>query len=237
MTQRSLQQDLQHLNALLVRMAGLAEAAVRDAVGALAARDLGRAAAVVEGDGEIDILEVEIENLCIGLLALQQPLAKDLRLITSAMKVTTDLERVGDHAVNIAEAVEFIAATPKFPALPGLDEMAAIAATMLSDALDAFVRGDASLAREVLRRDDRVDALHSANFRVLLTALAEDVRRIGTGMDLLLVSGNLERIADLATNICEEVVFLVEGRSIKHRGRSASSTPDASAKPGSDRKE
>lgn len=237
MTQRSLQQDLQHLNALLVRMAGLAEAAVRDAVGALATRDLGRAAAVVEGDGEIDILEVEIENLCIGLLALQQPLAKDLRLITSAMKVTTDLERVGDHAVNIAEAVEFIAATPKFPALPGLDEMAAISATMLSDALDAFVRGDASLAREVLRRDDRVDALHSANFRVLLTALAEDVRRIGTGMDLLLVSGNLERIADLATNICEEVVFLVEGRSIKHRGRSATSTPDASAKPGPDLEE
>jgi len=226
-TQRSLEQDLQQLNALLVRMATLAEAAVRDAVAALAARDLARASTVIERDGEIDVLEVEIDTLCIGLLALQQPLAKDLRLITSAMKVTADLERVGDHAVNIAEAVEYIVAAPKFPALAGVDEMAAIAATMLSDALDAFVRGDAALARDVLHRDDRVDALHSANFRVLLTSIAEDVRRIGTGMDYLLVSGNLERIADLATNICEEVVFRVEGRSIKHRGRPAAVSTDA----------
>lgn len=227
MSQRHFQKDLEQLNTALVRMAGLAESAVKSAVEALNTRSLVKARAVVEADNAIDALEVEIDALAVDLLALQQPMARDLRLITIAMKISSDLERVGDHAVNIAETVEYIAKGPGFPRLPGLDEMARIATEMLAKSLDAFVRTDATLAREVVRMDDLVDELHGANFRVLLTHIAEDPRRIGAGMDLLLVSGNLERIADLATNVSENVVFLVEGRSIKHRPRSEKVGGDA----------
>jgi phosphate transport system protein len=133
-----------------------------------------------------------------------------------ALKISGDLERVGDHAVNIAETVAYLLEAPLFPVLPEIEEMVRLATDMLTDSLDAFVRGDPALARDVPRRDDRVDELHDNNFRILLTHMMEDPRKITAGMDLLLVSGNLERIADLATNISEEVVYLVEGRIIKH---------------------
>jgi phosphate transport system protein len=171
---------------------------------------------VIARDNAIDALEIEVEDMAVSLLALQQPMARDLRLITMAMKISGDLERVGDHAVNIAETVTWLLQGPIFPVLPEIEEMVRIATEMLNDSLDAFVRGDCDLARDVLRRDDRVDELHDNNFRILLTHMMEDPRRIGAGMDLLLISGNLERIADLATNVSEEVVFMVEGRSIKH---------------------
>jgi phosphate transport system protein len=140
-----------------------------------------------------------------------------------SMKIANDLERVGDHAENIADAVKYMISAPPFPVLPEVEEMVRVATDMLADSLDAFVRADAASAREVLKRDDRVDELHDNNFRILLTHMMEDPRRITAGMDLLLISGNVERIADLATNICEEVIFLVEGHSIKHstHGRSA----------------
>jgi phosphate transport system protein len=163
------------------------------------------------------------EEQVISLLALQQPMARDLRFITMSMKIANDLERVGDHAENIADAVKYMISAPPFPVLPEVEEMVRLATDMLADSLDAFVRADAASAREVLKRDDRVDELHDNNFRILLTHMMEDPRRITAGMDLLLISGNVERIADLATNICEEVIFLVEGHSIKHstHGRSA----------------
>jgi phosphate transport system protein len=210
------QEGLDELKATLVGMAGLAEEQVRKAMRALVERSTELAAEVVEGDNAIDELEVQVDNMAISLLALQQPMARDLRFITMAMKVSNDLERVGDHAENIADAVQYMISAPPFPVLPEVEEMVRLATDMLADALDAFVRADAANAREILRRDDRVDELHDNNFRILLTHMMEDPRKITAGMDLLLISGNVERIADLATNICEEVIFLVEGHSVKH---------------------
>jgi phosphate transport system protein len=216
MTHRHFQDDLDKLKSSLVGMAGLAEHAVRDAVEALLRRDEAKAKRVIEGDEDIDDLEMQVEDMAVNLLALQQPMARDLRLIIMALKISSDLERVGDHAVNIAEAVQWLLEAPLFPVLPEIEEMVRLATDMLTDSLDAFVKGDPVAARDVLRRDDRVDELHDNNFRILLTHMMEDPRKITAGMDLLLISGNLERIADLATNISEEVVYLVEGRSIKH---------------------
>jgi phosphate transport system protein len=213
---RHFQENLDKLKSALVGMAGLAEDAVRNAVGALLTRDQAKADDVVEGDGAIDAAELAIEDLAINLLALQQPMARDLRFIAMSMKISSDLERVGDHAVNIAEGVRWLLEAPPFPVIPEIEEMVRVATDMLADSLDAFVRGDAVLARDVLHRDDRVDELHENNFRILLTHMMEDPRKITAGMDLLLISGNLERIADLATNISEEVVYLVEGQVIKH---------------------
>jgi len=227
---RHFRDDLDRLKSSLVGMAGLAEEAVRRAVQALLERDSVKARAVIEGDAAIDGLELQIDDLAINLLALQQPMARDLRFITMAMKISTDLERVGDHAVNIAEGVAWLLEAPPFPVIPEIEEMVRIATEMLGSALDAFVRGDSKLAREIPKRDDRVDELHENNFRILLTHMLEEPRKITAGMDLLLISGNLERIADLATNISEEVVYLVEGRSIKHHAeRRAGSPPPPSA--------
>jgi phosphate transport system protein len=213
---RRFQDNLDQLKATIVGMAGLAEEAVRRAVTALLERDVDKAREVIEGDTRIDQLEIELDDLAINLLALQQPMARDLRLIAMSMKISSDIERIGDHAVNIAENVRFLVEAPPFPVIPEIEEMVRVATDMLADSLDAFVRGDNRLARAVLERDDRVDELHENNFRILLTHMMEDPRKITAGMDLMLISGNLERIADLATNISEEVVYLVEGRIIKH---------------------
>jgi len=223
MTLRHFHEELEALKANLVKMSGMAEDGVRLAVDALLERDEEKARLVIEMDEEIDNLELEIDDRAINLLALQQPMARDLRFITSATKISNDLERVGDHAVNIAEALRYLLQAAPFPILPEFEEMARIAAAMLSQALDAFTRVDSAIAREVVHMDDRVDDLHDNNFRVLLTHMMEDPRKITAGMDLLLVSGNLERIADLATNIAEEVVFFVEGRTIKHHAEERAS--------------
>jgi phosphate transport system protein len=197
-------------------MSGEAEAALARALESLLDRDAAKAAAVIGGDVRLDATEVAIEDQCIRLLALQQPMARDLRMVTSALRIASDLERVGDHAVNIAQSTErLLQASPIAPE-PELVDMARLARGMLADALEAFVRGDASAARAVCARDDTVDALHRSVFRILLTHMMEDPHTIGAGMELFLVSRNLERVADLATNIGEDVVFLVEGKSIKH---------------------
>jgi phosphate transport system protein len=216
MTHRHFQQELDDLKTKLAEMAGLAEEAVRGAVDALLERDADKARLVVDRDEAIDDLEIEIEERSVKLLALQQPMASDLRLVAMAMKVSNDLERVGDHAVNIAETVQWLAEAPLFPVVPEIEEMVRLSTLMLNDSLDAFVRGDTTLAREILKRDDRVDELHENTFRILLTHMMEDPRKISAGMDLLLVSGNLERIADLATNVSEDVIYMVDGRIVKH---------------------
>lgn len=216
MSHRHFQDELDRLKSMLVGMAGLAEEAVRNAVDALLERDADKAKLVLENDHRIDDLEIQVDNHVMSLLALQQPMARDLRLITMAMKISNDLERVGDHAVNIAEMLQYLIEAPPFPVIPEIEEMQSIATHMLASALDAFIRADNQLARRVLLEDDRVDDLHDNNFRILLTHMMEDPRKITAGMDLLLISGNLERIADLATNIAEDVVYLVEGQSIKH---------------------
>lgn len=216
-THRHFHDELSQVKVRLLTMSGEAEAALGLAVEALLERDRAKARRVIAGDGVIDAMEVEIEEMCINLLALQQPMARDLRMLTSALKIASDLERVGDHAVNIAQSaerlIEFRMITPE----PELVVMAKLSREMLSDALEAFIRGDAAAGRDVCRRDDKVDALHRSMFRILLTHMMEDPHIIGAGMELFLVSRNLERVADLATNIGEDVVFLVEGKSIKHQ--------------------
>lgn len=213
---RHFHEELARLKTQLLEMSGLAEELVAQAMAALRDRDPDAAREVVRRDNDLDAMEVVVDDLCVQLLALQQPMARDLRLITMAMKISNDLERVGDHAVNIAQAVGHLAESPVYMEFAEIDEMGRLATEMLSDALDTFVQADADGAREVVRRDDRVDGLHESLFRILLTHMMEDPRRIGASMSLFLVSRNLERIADLATNIAEDVVFLVEGRNIKH---------------------
>ncbi|HXF95545.1 MAG TPA: phosphate signaling complex protein PhoU [Gemmatimonadales bacterium] len=219
---RHFHDELSALKARLLTMSGEAQHALGAAVEALLSRDAEKAARVIAGDRHVDALELEIEDTVIRLLATQQPMARDLRLLMAALKIANDLERVGDHAVNIAQSAERLLQERLVAPEPELVEMARQVRKMLSDALDAFVRDDAAVGREVCRRDDAVDALHRSVFRIVLTHMMEDPRTIGAGMELILVSRNLERVADLATNIAEDVVFLVEGKSIKHHAEEGS---------------
>lgn len=215
-THRHFHDELNDVKVRLLTMSGEAEAALGLAVDALLERDAAKARSVIVGDRAIDNMEMEIEEASVNLLALQQPMARDLRMLTSALKIANDLERVGDHAVNIAQSAERLTQSRPIAPEPEIVEMARLARDMLSDALEAFIRGDAASAREVCLRDDKVDTLHRSVFRILLTHMMEDPHMIGAGMELFLVSRNLERVADLATNVAEDVVFLVEGKSIKH---------------------
>ena len=215
-THRHFHDELSQVKVRLLTMSGEAETALRLAVEALLERNVEKAREVINGDKVIDGMEVEIEEVCIDLLALQQPMAKDLRMLVAAIKIANDLERVGDHAVNLAQSAERLIASRPIAPEPEIVEMARMARDMLADALEAFVRGDAVAGRAVCLRDDKVDALNRSVFRILLTHMMEDPHSIGAGLELFLVSRNLERVADLATNIGEDVVFLVEGKSIKH---------------------
>ena len=213
---RHFHDELSDLKAKLLTMSGEAQDALGRALEALLKRDGDLAVQVIAGDRTIDSIELDIEEQVIDLLATQQPMGRDLRLLMSAMKIANDLERVGDHAVNIAQSAERLLSARLIAPEPELLEMARQARSMLSGALDAFVRGDAALGRDICRRDDSVDGLNHSVFRILLTHMMEDPHIIGAALDLVLVSRNLERVADLATNIAEDVVFLVEGKTIKH---------------------
>jgi phosphate transport system protein len=215
---RRFHQELEALQGLLVAMSGHTEVMVERSVRAFAEQDPGLAQEVIDGDARVDTLEVEIDRAAHELLATQQPMASDLRLITMTMQIANDLERVGDHAVNVARAVQHMAGQGPSSRMPEMVEMGELARGMLGDALRAFMQRDATLARGLAARDERVDHIYNAMFRILLTHMLEDPRRIGPAMSILLISKNLERVADLATNIGEDVVFLVEGVNIKHGG-------------------
>jgi phosphate transport system protein len=216
---RHFHDQLGTLERRLLVMSERAEALIELSVDALLSNDQGKADAVVTGDRELDAMELEIESMALELLALQQPMARDLRFIVAAIKVTSDLERIGDHAVNIAQTAQRLVAlrSPITPD-PEIEDMARRARAMLSDAIDAFLRVDGALGRDVCARDDQVDALHESVFRILLTHMMADPRTINPSLEYLLVSRNLERVADLATNIGEDAVFLAEGKNIKHGG-------------------
>jgi phosphate transport system protein len=215
---RHFHEDLAVLGQRLLEMSDRAESLVDVAVRALIERDKPTAEAVILEDEALDQLEVETESLAISLLALQQPMARDLRFLVGAIKVSSDLERVGDHAVNIAQSVvRLVDSRAMVVPLPAIEDMARRSRTMLSQSLDAFIRADGALGRQVTRADDAVDAMHEGIFRVLLTHMMGDARTIGTSLELLLVSRNLERVADLATNIGENAVYLAEGTQIRHR--------------------
>jgi phosphate transport system protein len=216
---RHFHDQLSALNGRLLAMSEKAEALVELSVDALLSKDQGKAEAVIEADRELDRMELELEGAALELLALQQPMARDLRFIVSAIKVTSDLERVGDHAVNIAQAaLRLISQRTSITPDPEIEDMARRARSMLADAIDAFLRADGKLGRDVCSRDDQVDALHESVFRILLTHMMADPRTINPSLEFILVSRNLERVADLATNIGEDAVFLAEGKNIKHGG-------------------
>ncbi len=197
-------------------MAGAAEEAIDRSTRALLDRDAEAARAVWSGDEAIDRLELDVDERALELLALQQPMAGDLRRIVATLKISNDLERVGDHAAKIGRAVEALDHHPPVPHAPQLEEMIAVALGMLADALRAVSTKDPELAREVRGRDGRVNELRDSLHRILVTHMFEDPRRISPALELLLASQSLERVADLATNIAEEVVFLVEGTVIRH---------------------
>jgi phosphate transport system protein len=214
---RHFHDQLAQLKQRLLDMSDLATSLLDLSVDALLSRDGSLADAVLTTDRDVDALEIEIEDQAIGLLALQQPMARDLRFIIASIKVANDLERVGDHAVNIAQSAIRLATTSTIITPdPEIADMSSRARQMLRNALTAFVRADGALGREVCRADDEVDAMHNSVFRILVTHMMEDARTITPSLELLLVSRNLERVADLATNIGEDAVFLAEGKQIKH---------------------
>jgi phosphate transport system protein len=210
------QEELEQLKTRLLDMGGLAEEQMRLAVKALVERDRDLIERVLVSDEPLNALHIEIDNRCFTLLALYQPMAVDLRAIVAAVKINTDLERVGDLAINIAEAARQYSAHPPVKKLIDIPRMATIAQRMLRDALDAFVRRDTELAQRVLNEDDSLDALKTQIFRELLTYMLSDPSTIEPALDLILVSRHLERVGDHATNVAEDVIFMVSAKDVRH---------------------
>jgi phosphate transport system protein len=213
---RHFQEELEQLKTRLLEMGGLAEERVRSAVGAVVNRDPALVDKVLVGDTAINQLHIEIDDRCFKLLALHQPMAVDLRSIVAAVKINSDLERVGDLAVNIAEAGARYLRHPPVKELVDIPKMAEIAQDMLRDALDAYVRHDMTLAQDVLNKDDELDALKTDVFRELLTYMVREPATIEPSLDLLLISRHLERIGDHATNVAEDVIFMVSAKDVRH---------------------
>jgi phosphate transport system protein len=214
---RHFQEELELLKTRLLEMGGLAEENVRLAVKGLVERDRALIERVMSGDEPLNRLHIEIDGRCFTLFALYQPMAADLRTVVAAVKINADLERVGDLAVNIAEAARRYASHPAVKKLIDIPAMAEIAQNMLRDALDAFVRRDITLAQHVLDEDDRLDALKTQIFRELLTYMLQDPSTIEPALDLILVSRHLERIGDHATNVAEDVIFIVSAKDVRHQ--------------------
>ncbi len=197
-------------------MAGLVEQAVFKAVKILQTRNASLAEEVYSDDKQVDAREIEVDDLCVSLLALRQPMAVDLRFIVGAIKINNDLERMGDHAVNIAQCARDLAQEPPLPLARDLFQMAELSTGMMKDSLDAFVSRDAGKAKRVCDQDDRVDGYKKRILNELLGAMAQDSKVISRAMSLILIARNLERIADLSTNIAEETIYISEARVIKH---------------------
>jgi len=213
---RHFQEELDILKTRLLEMGGLAEERVRRAVQGLAERDLTMVDGVLGGDEPINELHIEVDDRCLKLLALHQPMAADLRAIMAAVKINTDLERVGDLAVNIAEAGKRYLQHPPVKPLIDIPRMADLAQRMLRDSLDAFVRRDQGLAESVLAADDILDSLKTEIFRELLTFMLQTPGTIEPSLDLILISRHLERIGDHATNVAEDVIFMVLAKDVRH---------------------
>ncbi len=220
--ERHSHENLRALTARLTVMGDLVESRVRDALTALLQRQADLAVTVATGDAAVNALELEVDDLCIKFLALQNPVASDLRLVRSIIKVNTDLERVGDQAVNIAQGVIRLLSKPLLRPAFDVGRLGDTAVGMLHDSLRSFVEQDVVLAQSVLGRDDEADELRDGIFRVLLTHMMADPGVIERALALILVSRCLERVADHATNIAEEVIFAVEGRVVRHGGGTVS---------------
>ncbi len=216
MTQRHFDEELAELKTKLLRMAGLAEDQIDKALTALVTRDTTLARQVIERDHQVNALDVEIDEDCIRLLALQQPAARDLRLVTTAMKLASELERISDLAENVCERSIELNEEPQLKPYIDIPRMGRWARTMVKESIDAFVKEDAKLARKVLQDDDFIDDLMGQLFRELLSFMLEDPRATSRAIRLTFIAKYLERMADHATNIAELVVYLVEGKIIRH---------------------
>jgi phosphate transport system protein len=213
---RHFQEELEELQRNLLEMAGLVELAVHDSVQALTQRDRERAQQVLVNEARINQMEIRIDDLATRLLALHQPMAKDLRFLTASIKINNDLERMGDLAVNIVERALSLIAKPPVKPLIDMPRLAHLAESMVHNCLDAFVRRDSDLARSVLVSDDAVDDLRDSICQELVTFMETDPSTIARSLDLILVARSLERIADHATNIAEDVLFLTKGIDVRH---------------------
>ncbi|MBK5260784.1 MAG: phosphate signaling complex protein PhoU [Thermoanaerobaculia bacterium] len=217
---RHFDRDIEHLKELLLRMGAMVEDAMAESIRALLERDTAIAERVIASDNAIDQMELEVDAHTVELIAKMQPAAVDLRFVTTSMKITPELERIADLAVDVCERAIELNREPSLKPLIDIPRLARIAQDMVRQSLDAFVRRDAVLARAVIARDDEVDMLTEQSFRELLTYMLEDSRNISRAIRLTFIGKYFERIADGATNICEMVVYLVEGKVIKHSNES-----------------
>ncbi len=209
-------EQLEDLRRHLILMGGEVERQIQRSIEALTEVDAEKAAAVIAADAEIDRMEMVVEDQAVQLLALQQPVASDLRFLIAALKINNDLERIGDHAVNIAEGAQRLAGQKPFKPFIDIPYMAEVAMSMLKQSLDAFVNRDALLAKKVIKKDDILDDKNVSIIRELLTYMAEYPNLITYFLELISISKNLERVGDLATNICEDTIFIAEARWVKH---------------------
>lgn len=214
--QRHFHEELEALKQTLLAMGGLVEDQIRRAMRALLERDDVIAQEVIDRDRQVNAYDIEVDEQCVNLLALHQPAAGDLRFITTAMKIVTDLERIGDQAVNIAQRAIELNREPQLKPYIDLPRMADKAQRMVKESLDAFVARDTALARQVCGEDAEVDALKEQIFRELLTFMMEDPRTVSRAIRVILISRFMERVADHATNIAEMVIYLVEGKMVRH---------------------
>ncbi|MEI7905800.1 MAG: phosphate signaling complex protein PhoU [Bacteroidota bacterium] len=214
--ERHFQQDLELLKSNVIRMGSAVEQNLFNALDAVMKNDAALASRVIASDGTINQFEIEIDNMVVDLLALQQPVASDLRLILAIQKINNDLERIGDHAVNIAESAYRLTETPQDEPLMEIPNMAKIAKEMFQQALDSFIHLNALQAQSVLESDDRIDALNRGMNSKVIQFIKNDMKSIEGGLELLRISRNLERVADLTTNIAEEVIFHTQAKIVKH---------------------
>jgi phosphate transport system protein len=214
--ERHFHEQLTELKEKMIHMAEMVETSIARANEALVNRNDQYADEVIAMDDDINDMEILIDEICLKLLATQQPMAVDLRFVTSAMKINNDLERMGDHSVNIAQYTKHLNSQDALKPLVNLPRMATIVMSMVKDSLQSFVTGQEKQAKGVCERDDEVDQMDDIIFRELLTYMMDDTKTISRAIDLMLISKNLERIADLSTNIAEEVIFIYKARTIKH---------------------
>ena len=215
-TYRHFDEDLDLLKQKLVFMASLAESMIYKAIKSLIERQDSLIQEVGKDEEKVNLLQIEIDELCLKLLALKQPMATDLRFITSAMKINSELERIGDMAVNITQRAAVLIKQPQLKPYIDIPRMADLAQKMVKDSLDSFIKQDVELARSILKRDDEIDLFKDQIFRELLTFMISDASSIPRALELILVSRHLERIGDHATNIAEDVIYMVLGKDIRH---------------------
>jgi phosphate transport system protein len=228
-TMRAYEEELNHLHDIIVRMGGLGEAQLASAMQAVVRRDSELAASTVASDAKIDELEQEVHTFTVRLLALRQPVADDLRSIVAALKISADLERIGDYAANVAKRAMVLNQLPPVQAVASIPPMSRLVQTIIKDVLDAYIEGDVKKAIDVWRRDEQVDEMHTSLFRELVTYMMEDPRNITACTHLMFIAKNIERIGDHATNVAETIHFAVTGKPLplqRPKGKRAELSPD-----------